>query len=163
VHQNQTQMMSWIKVIVVIILMLSSVFTYYISYSNTLTNKVVQQRRTTLNKRQPHGTILLMKDGSTASTYMTVGSRVRVCKDVWHNPVHSMRFNANGLVGTVTSIWDKCEVDPHCCCAELAHEAPIEVSFATDPSNGAMGMTHSNLWKAQFALDELLCVHNATS
>lgn len=145
--------MSWIKVIVVIILILSSVFIYYISYSNTLTNKFVHQRRT----------ILLMKDSSTASTYMTVGSRVRVCKDVWHNPVHSMRFNANGLVGTVTSIWDKCEVDPHCCCAELAHEAPIEVSFAADPSNGAMGMTHSNLWKAQFALDELLCLHDATS
>jgi hypothetical protein len=154
-------MMSWIQVIVLIILMLSSVFTYYIVYPDKLVNKVVHQRRTTLNKKQHHGTILLMKDGSTASTYVTVGSRVRVCKDVWHSPLHASRFNANGLVGTVTSIWDKCEVDPHCCCAELAHEAPIEVSFAIDPSNGSMCMTHSNPWKAQFALDELLCVHDA--
>lgn len=155
-------MSSWIKVIVVIIiLMISSVFTYYISYSNTLDNKVVHQRRATLNKKQSRGTILFMKDGSTASTYVSVGSRVRVCKDVWHSPLHASRFNANGLVGTVTSVWDKCEVDPHCCCAELAHEAPIEVSFIVDdPSNGSMGMTCSTPWKAQFALDELFCVHD---
>ena len=36
-------------------------------------------------------------------------------------------FSSLGFEGVVVDIWDKCEVDPHCCCAELAYDAPIRV------------------------------------
>ena len=35
-----------------------------------------------------------------------------------------------GMVGTIASTWEKCEVDPTCCCAELGmEEASVEVVF----------------------------------
>eukprot|EP00630_Chrysocystis_fragilis_P000831 CAMPEP_0197401346 /NCGR_PEP_ID=MMETSP1165-20131217/18351_1 /TAXON_ID=284809 /ORGANISM="Chrysocystis fragilis, Strain CCMP3189" /LENGTH=66 /DNA_ID=CAMNT_0042927457 /DNA_START=289 /DNA_END=489 /DNA_ORIENTATION=+ len=36
-----------------------------------------------------------------------------------------------GETGVCTDVWEKCEVDPHCCCAELADEAAaVTVHFA---------------------------------
>ena len=35
-----------------------------------------------------------------------------------------------GMVGTVKAVWEKCEEDPICCCAENGmEEASIEVEF----------------------------------
>ena len=73
-----------------------------------------------------------------------VGDRVRVAKDVTHACLDGA--SSRGLVGVVTSVWHICEEDPVCCCAELAFDAPIEVSFE-DKLDG--------LWSAHFALDEL--------
>ena len=55
-----------------------------------------------------------------------------------------------GLIGIVINIWDKCEVDPHCCCAELAFDAPIEVRFDNNLYN-----QETNFWTAHFAIDEI--------
>jgi hypothetical protein len=35
----------------------------------------------------------------------------------------------SNMEGVVTSTWEKCEVDPHCCCAELATEGAVRVDF----------------------------------
>ena len=69
-----------------------------------------------------------------------------------HNPplLPPRPFSSLGKVGTVTGVWEKCEVDPHCCCAELAFEAPIEVRFDDhdyDPSKSS--------WTAFYAVDEI--------
>jgi hypothetical protein len=93
---------------------------------------------------------LFMRDGSTASVYFSVGDNVMVKTDVWHQPKRLPRFSSKGLVGVVVDVWDKCEVDPHCCCAELAFDAPIEVKFI-----GKQYDEDSESWTAHFAVDEI--------
>ena len=95
---------------------------------------------------------LLMRDGSSASNYFSVGARVRVVKPVAHSPpaLPGRSFSSRGKQGTVVGVWEKCEVDPHCCCAELAFEAPIEVRFDDrdyDPAKDS--------WTAFYAVDEI--------
>lgn len=59
----------------------------------------------------------------------SVGDKVRV-----EPGVELDGMDWGGLEGTVTTTWVKCEVDPHCCCAELGTEGPIRVDFVA--SNG---------------------------
>eukprot|EP00291_Cryptomonas_curvata_P008376 CAMPEP_0172198908 /NCGR_PEP_ID=MMETSP1050-20130122/28366_1 /TAXON_ID=233186 /ORGANISM="Cryptomonas curvata, Strain CCAP979/52" /LENGTH=81 /DNA_ID=CAMNT_0012875817 /DNA_START=185 /DNA_END=430 /DNA_ORIENTATION=+ len=43
-----------------------------------------------------------------------------------------------GLRGFVQSIWEKCEVDPACCCAENGmEEASVAVRFDLEPAQAA--------------------------
>jgi hypothetical protein len=92
--------------------------------------------------------MLYMRDGSTAENYFSLGDKVRVVKDMWHynNIGNGEKFSSIGMSGIVTDVWEKCDVDPHCCCAELVFDAPIEVTF-----------NHSSKvsWSARFAIDEI--------
>jgi hypothetical protein len=58
----------------------------------------------------------------------------------------------------VNDVWEKCEVDPHCCCAELAFDAPITVSFNVTMIScneyGAVGNS-TVVWSTQYAVDEI--------
>jgi hypothetical protein len=91
-----------------------------------------------------------MRDGSTASTFFSVGDKVKIIKDVWHRPESLPSFNSIDLEGTVCEVWEKCEVDPHCCCAELAFDAPIQVRFFGNQYN-----SQEDNWTAHFAMDEI--------
>lgn len=91
-----------------------------------------------------------MRDGSTASTYFNVGDKVRIVENVWHRPQAKQPFSSKDLVGVVCGVWEKCEVDPHCCCAELAFDAPIEVLFTGDQYDA-----DANIWTAHFSVDEI--------
>ena len=95
---------------------------------------------------------LSMRDGSTSSNYFKVGEQVRVSTDVWHRPPHASKpsFSSKGREGSVVQVWEKCEVDPACCCAELAFDAPIEVRFEGDDYDET-----SSFWTAFFAVDEI--------
>ena len=95
---------------------------------------------------------LSMRDGSTSSNYFKVGEKVRVSTDVWHRPPHASKpsFSSKGREGSVVQVWEKCEVDPACCCAELAFDAPIEVRFEGDDYDET-----SSFWTAFFAVDEI--------
>lgn len=97
-----------------------------------------------------------MRDGSTASTYFSIGDKVEVVNDVPHTPPNRSPFSSRGLRGTITDIWDKCEVDPHCCCAELAFDAPITVTFI---GSEYYGLNEEDQWKAQFAVEELKVIN----
>lgn len=72
------------------------------------------------------------------------GEEVRVCRDVSAKGIP----NALGMTGTVTDVWTGCEVDPACCCNELA-TAPITVSLRPE------GAAADADWLAYFAEDEL--------
>ena len=61
------------------------------------------------------------------------GDRVRVTADV---QVKGGR-NANGWEGTVSDVWEICETDPACCCAELATDAPLTVRLEAPTSSEA--------------------------
>lgn len=103
---------------------------------------------------------LSMKDSSTADAYFQVGNRVRVIANVQHNPINSEKFSSYGYEGIVTSVWEKCEVDPHCCCAEMAFDAPIEVTFTNNKGVTATEDTTEGSWKAYYALDEIVKITN---
>ena len=94
--------------------------------------------------------LLFMRDGSTASTYFDVGDKVRVVMDVWHKPRTQAPYSSKDLEGVILSVWEKCEVDPSCCCAELAFDAPIEVQF-----HGNQYDANAHTWTAHFALNEI--------
>jgi hypothetical protein len=94
-----------------------------------------------------------MRDASTASVFFSVGDKVRIIKDVWHRPQSLPSFNSIDLEGTVCEVWEKCEVDPHCCCAELAFDAPIQVRFL-----GNQYSSDIDNWTAHFAMDEIQVV-----
>lgn len=67
-----------------------------------------------------------MRDTS-AVYWFKAGDRVRVTESVLRG-----KEDLLGRTGVVTDTWEKCEVDPHCCCAELAEEnSAVHVSFAS--------------------------------
>lgn len=53
-----------------------------------------------------------MRDASSAY-WFNAGDSVRVVDDVM-----KAGANLNGRTGTVVQTWEKCDVDPACCCAE---------------------------------------------
>lgn len=66
-----------------------------------------------------------MRDASMV-TDVAVGDRVRVKPGVMLDGK-----DWGGLEGTVAYVWEKCEVDPHCCCAELG-------TVRARPSSGSL-------------------------
>jgi len=85
-----------------------------------------------------------MRDRSSAN-WFNVGDSVRVVDDVM-----KAGTNLRGRVGTVIETWEKCDVDPTCCCAENVDEAMnVHVKFI--PTDSEMeGFVH------YFAESELL-------
>ena len=69
---------------------------------------------------------VFMRDSSSV-TWFKAGDRVRVAESVM-----SRGKDLRGRTGTVADAWEKCEEDPHCCCAELAEEAAA-VTVDLDP------------------------------
>lgn len=72
-----------------------------------------------------------MRDGSTAAVFFNVGDRVKIIRDVPVTNDQGLRLSTLGMEGVISEIWEKCEVDPHCCCAEQSFDAPFRVDFAT--------------------------------
>jgi hypothetical protein len=97
-----------------------------------------------------------MRDTS-ASYWFHPGDAVRVCA-----PVSKASVNLKGRVGVVVETWEKCDVDPTCCCAEQVERGmAVRVEFPgglacddndTSPSESSSSFTH------YFAEDELVKV-----
>lgn len=75
----------------------------------------------------PSKTSLLMGDHSSATLFQ-VGDTVQVNDDVL-----KAGKNLKGLKGTVIETWEKCDVDPTCCCAEWVDEGlSVHVRFEVE-------------------------------
>jgi len=109
---------------------------------------------------KPRSTLkqITMRDGSAADTFINVDDYVRVVADVPHYPPGRDKFSSLNKIGRVVSVWVKCEVDPHCCCAELAFDAPIEVQFENDDSYYGDALKS---WTGHFSLDEIEMVERS--
>lgn len=83
---------------------------------------------------------LNMRDGSTASVFFKIGDVVRVSKDVFITDNSGVRLSTRGMTGTITDVWEKCAVDPHCCCAEQAFDAPFRIDFPSNSSSALYGL-----------------------
>lgn len=72
-----------------------------------------------------------MRDAS-AAYWFSVGDTVEVVEDVWK----SQHYNLRGRIGVVRETWEKCDVDPTCCCAEQVDpNMAVRVEFAGTESN----------------------------
>jgi hypothetical protein len=71
-------------------------------------------------------TVLHMRDSSVAY-WFSVGDSVQVVKDVF-----KAEKNLRGLRGKVVQTWEKCDVDPTCCCAEQV-DTGMAVRVAFEP------------------------------
>ena len=90
-----------------------------------------------------------MRDLS-ASYWFKVGQQVKVVDDVY-----KAGANLRGRQGTVISTFEKCDVDPTCCCAEqvdLGMAVQVEFSGSETDETNIEGMTFVHY----FAEDELL-------
>ncbi len=76
------------------------------------------------------GPPLFMADHSSV-TSLKVGNEVTVIADVL-----KAGKNLRGLSGTVIETWEKCQVDPTCCCSEWVDEGlSVRVRFCVDEAN----------------------------
>uniref|UniRef100_A0A7S4MK47 Uncharacterized protein n=1 Tax=Odontella aurita TaxID=265563 RepID=A0A7S4MK47_9STRA len=87
---------------------------------------------------------LLMRDASSAY-WFKVGDTVEVVEDVLKAGI-----NLKGRVGTVTETWEKCDVDPTCCCAEF-----VDAGFAVHVEFRELDKEGDDLFIHFFAEDEL--------
>ena len=89
-----------------------------------------------------------MRDHS-ASTWFQPGDAVQVAADV-----EKMRVNLKGRRGTVLETWEKCEVDPTCCCAEQVDPGmAVRVEFPGSLNDNSGDLSTS--FEHYFAEEEL--------
>lgn len=71
-----------------------------------------------------------MRDRSS-SYWFSPGDRVEVIEEVT-----KAGYNLRGRVGVVAESWEKCDVDPTCCCAEqVERDLAVRVKFQGTESN----------------------------
>mmetsp|Transcript_24675 Transcript_24675/g.52607 ORF Transcript_24675/g.52607 Transcript_24675/m.52607 type:complete len:223 (+) Transcript_24675:85-753(+) len=76
------------------------------------------------NRAVISATRVYMGDHSSATLFL-IGDTVKVVEDVM-----KAGKNLKGRTGTVIETWEKCEVDPTCCCAEWVDEGlSVHVKF----------------------------------
>jgi hypothetical protein len=74
---------------------------------------------------------ITMRDRSS-SYWFCSGDRVEVIEDVT-----KAAYNLKGRVGVVVESWEKCDVDPTCCCAEqVEDDLAVRVKFLGTERNG---------------------------
>ncbi|KAL7530187.1 hypothetical protein ACHAXR_003351 [Thalassiosira sp. AJA248-18] len=91
-----------------------------------------------------------MGDHSCATIFQK-GDTVTVMEDVM-----KAGKNLKGLSGTVIETWEKCDVDPTCCCAEWVDEGlAVHVRFTVDDEEGN-GLFANDTFIHYFAESELV-------
>lgn len=96
--------------------------------------------------------LLVMKDVS-ASTSLKIGDVVIVVDDVLKAGI-----NLRGKQGVVVETWEKCAIDPSCCCAEVDRSMAIRVEFPTNTTNITATVNEgatSSSFEFHFAEEEL--------
>ena len=91
--------------------------------------------------------MLSMRDAS-ASYWFSVGDRVKVLE-----PVQKAGISLEDRTGVVVETWEKCDVDPTCCCAEqVERDMAVRVEFmGTEADESAPDCS----FQFHFAEDEL--------
>ena len=123
--------MAFVTLIVIVLIMLGSKtphgFVSIPSYSKLASN----QRSYTISLiRRRTRSIITMRDHSS-SYWFSPGDNVEVIEDVF-----KAGYNLRGRVGVVTQSWEKCDVDPTCCCAEqVERDLAVFIRFLGTESN----------------------------
>eukprot|EP00578_Thalassiosira_sp_NH16_P010765 CAMPEP_0181120222 /NCGR_PEP_ID=MMETSP1071-20121207/24037_1 /TAXON_ID=35127 /ORGANISM="Thalassiosira sp., Strain NH16" /LENGTH=223 /DNA_ID=CAMNT_0023204855 /DNA_START=88 /DNA_END=756 /DNA_ORIENTATION=- len=108
-------------------------------------------KRTVTANNGIKNTRLFMGDRSCATRFQ-VGDIVTVTEDVM-----KAGENLRGLSGTVIETWEKCDVDPTCCCAEWVDEGlSVHVRFNASRDNDIVDGDNSTTFIHYFAESELV-------
>lgn len=104
--------------------------------------------------------LLQMRDSSCAYWFQ-VGDIVRVVDDVYKRG----NINLKGKIGKVIETWEKCEVDPTCCCAEqvdlgMAVHVRFQQTLNEGPENEKNSLFVQDFFVHYFAEEELIKVKN---
>ena len=94
-----------------------------------------------------------MKDLSSANAFQ-IGDEVRVVSSVIKAGV-----DLNNRVGTVEETWEKCDVDPTCCCAEFVDEnfaVTVRFDGSIDDVSGKEVSGTKDIFTHFFSEDELI-------
>ena len=103
---------------------------YIVKASVFSRSQVKQLVQPIVHPKYPRGTTLSMTDRSSANWFQ-VGDTVRVVESVPKGQV-----DLKGRVGTVIETWEKCDVDPTCCCAEFVDDSfAVRVRFGKRHEN----------------------------
>ena len=90
------------------------------------------RRRDTRRVSAGGRTLLVMRDKS-ACYWFAINDRVRVVEDVY---INHQKTNLKHRVGTVIQTWEKCDIDPTCCCAEQVDtNYAVRVEFGVVPDD----------------------------
>lgn len=103
----------------------------YFTYNNRQMKRFEKIRKLSSDdlSRVKRSLLTVMKDQSSANVFK-VGDTITVVDDV----IKGGR-NLRGRIGTVVEVWEKCDVDPTCCCAEFVDRAfAVTVKFIDDKS-----------------------------
>ncbi|CAB9529723.1 expressed unknown protein [Seminavis robusta] len=104
------------------------------------------------HRRSSTNNQLMMRDVS-ASYWFQVGDTVRVVAD----DVKKAGVNLHNRMGTVVETWEKCDVDPTCCCAEQVDiNMAVRVEFPGTEADPSAGTDDSFFF--YFAEEELIKV-----
>ena len=76
----------------------------------------IPRRRARTTKYKCKSSLMTMRDRS-ASYWFTKGDKVKVIEDVFMTN-NQQKTNLRNKEGIVVETWEKCNVDPTCCCAE---------------------------------------------
>lgn len=95
-----------------------------------------------------------MRDAS-ASYWFRVGDSVRVVDDVM-----KAGYNLRNRVGVVVETWEKCDVDPTCCCAEqVEQDMAVRVEFkGNEEKDSSLSSEVGSSFTHYFAEEELVKV-----
>jgi hypothetical protein len=112
-----------------------------------------------LHARHSSTSIIIMRDVS-ASTAFQLGDTVTVVDDVI-----KAGLNLRGRQGVVVETWEKCSVDPSCCCAEVDRSMAIQVEFTNRfaTTKGEEEGDEASTFQYNFAEEELLKCSNGNS
>lgn len=151
------------------------------SRTNTFTPAAAVRRCRRRDKPTRNQPQLVMRDMSS-SYWFQVGDRVRVVEHVFIRPKkwnlattnnrngggiggsgqtddERLRVNLFGRVGTVKETWEKCDVDPTCCCAEQVDIGmAVRVEFMSDNDDHDGLGRQSRSFMHYFAESELVKV-----
>ena len=118
------------------------------------TTSFALRRNVSLNRKCRSGSLLTMRDAS-ASYWFKVGDSVKVVDDVSKSGV-----NLRNRVGRVIETWEKCDVDPTCCCAEQVDIGmAVRVEFSGTELNAE---AEGSSFKHYFAEAELETIQQQT-
>jgi hypothetical protein len=131
--------MLWVLAILLVLIQPADSFTLTTS-QRSMSTKFESQTTFSAAKSKcrsysPRSSSLQMKDAS-AAYWFTVGNKVQVTTSV-----KKAGIELKGRIGEVTATWEKCDVDPTCCCAEFVDDNfAVTVKFGgtldPDDANG---------------------------
>lgn len=106
------------------------------SFTNIKSQSSFQNKIISYSNYNRNENLIKMRDMSSANVFQ-IGDRVKVVSSVFKAGI-----DLKGKVGIVKETWEKCEVDPTCCCAEFVDENfAVYVQFSNGDGDNSIDMS----------------------